>query len=118
MRYDSKMHTSPPPTRLCACGCGRAIPLEASAKRIWATGACRQRGHRGREATRARTRRASVQAAVEHRGPLDLAELLDVAQREARARPGSVMLRVAGRLVVLSADELAQLAAGLAGLTA
>ena len=31
---------------------------------------------------------------------------------------GSVVLRVAGRLVVLSADELAQLAAGLAGPTA
>ena len=45
------------------------MPADASARRVWATDACRQRGHRGRETQRA------------------------------RARPGSIVLRVAGRLV-------------------
>lgn len=111
------MSSSPAP-RLCACGCARPIPADAHGKRLYASAACRQRGHRGRETQRARARRASVQAAVEHRGPLDLAALLDVAELEARRRPGTVLLRLAGRLVVLTADELAQLAQLARGLRA
>lgn len=100
-------------SRLCACGCGHAIAASAPPKRIWASDACRQRGHRGREKVRAATRSASVAAAVAARGDPDLGALLDVAAREARRRPGSVMLRVAGRLVALSAEQLDQLVVAL-----
>ena len=109
-RYVTTMSDSP---RRCACGCGRDLPRDASAKRVWASDACRQRGHRGRQLERARARRASVEAAVERRDPRDLAALLEVAQQEALRRPGSVLLRVSGRLIALSAEELVVLAAGL-----
>ena len=95
--------------RLCACGCGRPVPPDAPAKRIWASDACRQRGHRNREKGRAVTRAASVAAAVAHRGGHNLHQLLDLAHREAQRRPGSVVLRAAGRLVVLTAEDLKQL---------
>lgn len=41
--------------------------------------------------------------------PDQLVQLLDAAMVEARRRPGSVMLRAAGRLVALDAGELARL---------
>jgi len=61
------------------------------------------------EKRRAEDRAASVAAAVEHRGALDLGELLRLATREARQRPGSVVLRVARRLIVLAAADLERL---------
>lgn len=98
--------------RLCACGCGRALPSNAPRRRVWASKACKQRGYRRVEQRRADDRAASVAAAVAHRGPLNVGELLELARREARRKPGSVVLRVAGRLVTLSVEDLEQLAGG------
>ncbi len=95
--------------RLCACGCGRPLPPEADLRRRYARGnACRQRAHRGRTVERQQAAAGSLAAAVARR---DLADVLQAAITAANQRPGSVMLRVAGRLYALDAGELGELLA-------
>lgn len=85
----------------CACGCGRLVT--PSGRRRFASDACRQRGHQQRQG---RARR-EVAVAAETRG--DLVALLALAEQHATTRPGSVVLRVAGRLHALDAGELREL---------
>lgn len=90
----------------CACGCQRPLPPEAAGRRRYASDACRQRGHRGRTAQRRRAADQSLTAALSGR---DLVSLLEAAHQAALQRPGSVLLRVSGRLTTLSAAELGEL---------
>lgn len=93
--------------RVCACGCGRPLPPEAGSRRRYARGnACRQRAHRGRAVARRQAAAQHLATALEDR---DLRQLLDLAHEAALARPGSVLLRVSGRLTTLSAAELGRL---------
>lgn len=98
-------------SKLCACGCGRPLPPDADPRRRYARGnACRQRAHRGRAGARRHAAADNLAAALQER---DLLTVLDAAHEAARQRPGSVVLRVSGRLTALGGDELAELVTAL-----
>lgn len=107
------MSTSKP--TLCACGCGQV--LQGTGRQRYFNAAHRQRAHRRREVQRADAREASVSAALAARGAdlHELVELLATAAEEARRRPGSVVLRVGGRLVALDGGALRALVASARG---
>ncbi len=45
-RIETKLEGHVPARRLCACGCQRELPANATRRRRYLTGACRQRGRR------------------------------------------------------------------------